>query len=188
MATARKTTAKKTVAKKAVAKKAVPRKAPAKRASARTVTGRGGARKAPSHTITIATLRTVEPIRPPDGEYRVRAAEFRDWQPAERTRFVTGVVGGIRPAAALLDVDPAQTSRWASGKSRPSPEQARLLLDMDHVMGHALLVWATDELVRDWLTTPNAHLDGATPVEWIRHHGSAEVVDALRAEAAGAFA
>lgn len=63
-----------------------------------------------------------------------------------------------------------------------------MLVDLDHVLAHALLVWADERVARDWLTTPNAHLDGVRPVDWIRLHGTSEVVDALRAEAAGAYA
>ena len=106
----------------------------------------------------------------------------------ERTTFVTEVAGGTRRAAELLDVAPSQPSRWASGESAPSPKQARVLVDIDHVLAHAMLVWADPGVARDWLTTPNAHLEGLRPVDWIRTYGTAEVVDALRAEAAGAFA
>jgi len=63
-----------------------------------------------------------------------------------------------------------------------------MLVDLDHVFAHALLVWADERVVRDWITTANAHLDGTRPVDWIRLHGTSEVVDALRAEAAGAYA
>jgi Antitoxin Xre/MbcA/ParS C-terminal toxin-binding domain len=110
------------------------------------------------------------------------------WQPQQRIRFVTGMVGGVRRAAAMLDVDPAQPSRWASGATVPAPDQARALIDLDHVLAHAALVWPHQEVISDWLNTANAHLDGLRPIEWIRRHGSAEVVDALEAEAAGAYA
>lgn len=63
-----------------------------------------------------------------------------------------------------------------------------MLVDLDHVLAHALLVWADEGVARDWLTTSNAHLDGVRPVDWIRLHGTSEVVDALRAESAGAYA
>ena len=63
-----------------------------------------------------------------------------------------------------------------------------MLVDLEHVLTHALLVWADVGVARDWLTSSNAHLDGARPVDWIRVHGTAEVVDALRAEAAGTYA
>ena len=112
----------------------------------------------------------------------------RDWQPQERARFVVDVVGGTRRAADLLGVAPSQPSRWMSGASVPGPAQARMLVDLEHVLAHALLVWADAGVARDWLTTPKAQLDGARPVDWIRAHGTAEVVDALRAEAAGTFA
>lgn len=110
------------------------------------------------------------------------------WQPKLRTKFVADVAGGTRRAADLLEVAPSQPSRWMTGESVPGPAQARMLVDIDHVLAHALLVWADAGVARDWLTSPNAHLDGARPVEWIRMHGTAEVVEALRAEAAGAYA
>ena len=65
---------------------------------------------------------------------------------------------------------------------------APIVVDIDHVLAHARLVWADERVALDWLTTPNAHLDGVHPVEWIRMYGTAEVVDALRAEASGAYA
>jgi hypothetical protein len=108
--------------------------------------------------------------------------------PSQRAKFVVDVVGGTRRTADLLHVAPSQPSRWVAGLSVPGPAQARMLVDLDHVLTHALLVWADDDVARDWLTSPNAHLDGARPIDWIRVHGTAEVVDALRAEAAGTFA
>ena len=110
------------------------------------------------------------------------------WQPQQRAKFVVEAVGGTRRTADLLDVSPSQPSRWISGESVPGPAQARMLVDLEHVLTHALLVWADVEVVRDWLTSTNAHLDGARPVDWIRVNGTAEVVDALRAEAAGTYA
>ena len=110
------------------------------------------------------------------------------WEPQQRAQFVTRVIGGTRRAADVLRVDAAQTSRWTSGASIPAPDQARMLVDIEHALTHALLVWADERVARDWLGTPNAHLDGVAPIEWIRLHGTAEVVDAIRAEAAGAYA
>ncbi|MHB8319203.1 MAG: antitoxin Xre/MbcA/ParS toxin-binding domain-containing protein [Acidimicrobiales bacterium] len=118
-----------------------------------------------------------------------RSAKAKDsWRPEQRARFIAEVAGGVRGAARLLDVQASQASRWASGKSIPGPDQAGMLVDVDHVLAHALLVWADPAVARDWLTTPNAHLDGVRPVDWIRTYGTTEVVDALRAEAAGAYA
>lgn len=110
------------------------------------------------------------------------------WQPQQRAKFVVEAVGGTRRTADLLEVSPSQPSRWVSGVSVPGPAQARMLVDLEHVLTHALLVWADVDVARDWLTSSNAHLDGARPVDWIRVNGTAEVVDALRAEAAGAYA
>lgn len=111
----------------------------------------------------------------------------RSRQAAARTRLVAACLGGTRAAARALRVAPSQVSRWSSGEARPAPDQARRLLDLDHVIAQAQLLWATDELVRDWLTSHNSHL-GARPIDVVDRHGSGPVVDAIRAELAGGYA
>jgi len=129
---------------------------------------------------------------PANGRVRAKRAMTASlseaWHPAIRTQLVTEAAGGTRRAADLLEVAASQPSRWAKGESVPGPAQARMLVDIDHVLAHALLVWADAGVARDWLTTANAHLGGVRPIEWIRLHGTAEVVEALRAEAAGSYA
>lgn len=122
------------------------------------------------------------------GAAKAAKAATGAWGPMSRTEFVVRVAGSTRKAAALLDVDASQTSRWASGKTVPAPDQARMLVDIEHVLTHVMLVWADEEVAFDWLTTPNANLDGSKPLDWIRREGTSEVVKALRAEAAGAYA
>ena len=146
---------------------------------------RPGAKQAGSATSPVVK---GAPGRRPRAKRTATPAPGTSWQPEQRTRFVTEVAGGTRRAADLLDVAASQPSRWMSGESVPGPEHARMLVDLDHVLAHALLVWDDASVARDWLTTANAHLDGLRPVAWMQLHGSAGVVDALRAEAAGAYA
>lgn len=171
MATKRKTTG----------ETAVPEKTGAKSAAS----GRFASRAAGTKVAAVGSKTT--------GGQRTLAASQSSkrggaWQPQERAKFVVEVVGGTRRTADLLDVAASQPSRWVSGESVPGPAQARMLVDLEYVLTHALLVWADAAVARDWLTSPNAHLDGARPVDWIRVQGTAEVVDALRAEAAGTYA
>jgi hypothetical protein len=140
--------------------------------TARPSTGREGAGDGATAQTTSRSAGNVVPIR-------------SRWQ--ERTEFVIDVAGGTRRAAELLGVAASQPSRWASGKSVPAVEQARLIVDLDHVFSHVLLVWAKD-VAMDWLHHPNVRLDGARPIDWIRYRGSAEVIAVLQEEAAGAFA
>lgn len=109
------------------------------------------------------------------------------WLARQRAAFVVGHLGGARATARLLGVAPSQPSRWAAGKSVPTGAHARIIADLDHVLAVALQVW-DEAVVSDWLSTANNHLDGARPIDVVRQRGSGEVVDALRAEAAGAYA
>lgn len=106
---------------------------------------------------------------------------------AQRTEFVIEALGGVTAAAQLLGVSKSQPSRWRTGVEQPSPAKARELIDLDHVLARALLLWPPDVAV-DWLTGSNSYLDGARPIDVLRVRGSADVLEALDAAASGAFA
>ncbi|PZU04625.1 MAG: hypothetical protein DI630_00485 [Gordonia sp. (in: high G+C Gram-positive bacteria)] len=89
--------------------------------------------------------------------------------------------------AELVGVSPSQTSRWASGKERPGPAAAPVLIDLEHVYARARLVWGKDT-ARIWLGSTNAHLGGARPLDVLITDGPAQVLEALDAEMWGGAA
>lgn len=141
--------------------------------------------KEPSPSL-VSTKRGVAKRRKTD-KVAVATASADAWLPAQRTEFVIRVLGGTRRAAKVLEVSPSQPSRWAKGEAVPDPEHARVLVDVDHVLALALQVWEA-EVARDWLTTANAFLDDGRPIDVIMAEGSSRVAEAIRAEAAGAYA
>lgn len=88
----------------------------------------------------------------------------------------------------MLGVAASQASRWASGESTPGPRQARILVDVEYVLARLMILWADADLARDWLQTPNGHLGGIRPADWIQARGTSEVIEAIQAETAGAYA
>jgi transcriptional regulator with XRE-family HTH domain len=91
-----------------------------------------------------------------------------------------------RAIAEILGVSPSQVSRWRRGQA-PDMENA------DRLAGLALVVemlsrWLSTEVIEEWLTGPNAHLDGRTPAYHVRRGQLAEVVGAVEAMKAGTFA
>lgn len=104
----------------------------------------------------------------------------------ERTEFLIELVGGAE-LARMLGVSRSQPTRWRSGAEQPGPDAARGLVDLDHVMTRALMLWPA-RVTSDWLTSANAYLDGARPIDVLRVRGSAEVIDALDAANAGVYA
>lgn len=106
--------------------------------------------------------------------------------PERRSEFVIRILGNQR-TADLLKVSKSQPSRWRAGQEAPGLAAARRLVDLDHVLARLALVW-DESLLGDWLTTPNGFLDGAAPIEVIESRGTAEVIEAIDAEAAGAYA
>jgi hypothetical protein len=97
-----------------------------------------------------------------------------------RTRWLAEVVGGGARLAELLGVSASQTSRWAAGQERPGIQVAPLLIDLEHVLARARLVWA-EPAASTWMVSVNAHLGGARPVDVLRLNGPGPVLDALDA-------
>lgn len=103
-----------------------------------------------------------------------------------RTATAAAAVGGLAKVADLLEVSRSQPTRWRQGIEQPSPEMARLIVDLDHVMARAQLVF-TPKVARQWLVGSNSYLDGARPIDVLRIRGSSEVIDALDAAMQGAY-
>jgi hypothetical protein len=87
----------------------------------------------------------------------------------------------------MLGVSASQTSRWASGQERPGVVAAPLLIDLEHVLARIRLVWA-EPAATSWLTSANAHLQGARPVDVLRTQGPGPVLEAVDAAAWGGAA
>ncbi|MGH3804820.1 MAG: antitoxin Xre/MbcA/ParS toxin-binding domain-containing protein, partial [Pseudonocardiaceae bacterium] len=62
-----------------------------------------------------------------------------------------------------------------------------LLIDLEHVLARARLVWG-ETAARTWLESANTYLDGARPLEVLQLSGPAPVLEALDAEAWGGAA
>lgn len=101
-------------------------------------------------------------------------------------RVVRQAVPSDRAVAGILDVDPAQISRWRRGQL-PDPENADRLAALSVVV-EILSRWLHPDSVSSWLWGANAHLDDRTPAYLIRHGQLADVIAAIEAEKAGAYA
>jgi len=100
---------------------------------------------------------------------------------------VSDALGGASKLADVLGVNRSQATRWASGEGVPQPMTQRMIDDLDYVTGRARQLWEED-VAALWLVSPNAFLDGATPLAVLQTRGLSEVADALDAAAAGAYA
>ena len=105
---------------------------------------------------------------------------------AERVRYLAEEFGGAG-LAAIVGVNRSQTSRWVKGEERPGPGAAPLLIDLEHVLARARLVWG-EEAARTWLESANVYLDGGRPIDVLQLSGPAPVLEALDAETWGGAA
>jgi hypothetical protein len=102
---------------------------------------------------------------------------------------VQRVVGalGNNVTADLLGTSRSQPSRWKSGKEQPSADSRKRIADLDYILDRLLLELYPDQ-VGMWLTSANAHLGGARPIDVLKTRGAVGVIPAIDALAAGAFA
>jgi transcriptional regulator with XRE-family HTH domain len=60
--------------------------------------------------------------------------------------------------AECLGVSRPLLSKWRAGTAMPSPAKLKLLVDLDHVMARAALIYAPD-IARDWLFCHDSYLE-----------------------------
>ena len=117
-----------------------------------------------------------------DGRARPRLSQAQ-----QRTTFLIEALGSATAVAELLDVSRSQPGKWRSGAESPSPDASALLVDLDHVMARASLLWPA-EVAKRWLVGSEPFLGGARPIDVLRLRGSREVIDALDSVTSGAYA
>jgi uncharacterized protein (DUF2384 family) len=101
--------------------------------------------------------------------------------------IVTEALGSRARAAEYLGVSRSQPGKWLTGEESPNPRARRMIQDFDYVWGR-LTDERSQEVAELWLSSPNAFLNGATPITWMRTRGAEDVVGAIDAEEAGSFA
>lgn len=103
-----------------------------------------------------------------------------------RLEWLISVLGSNQ-VADLLAVSRSQPSRWRRGAEGLAARNQRAVLDLDYVIVRLHQLWVP-EVAAIWLQSANAHLGGAIPLDVIRQRGAAAVIQAIDAEAEGAYA
>ncbi|MPZ68677.1 MAG: hypothetical protein GEU71_04020 [Actinobacteria bacterium] len=99
-------------------------------------------------------------------------------------RLVEGF--GNNRVASLLEVSQSQPSRWRQGKERLGPVSRKRVLDLDYVLSRLLQIYPREQ-AEIWLTSQNSHL-GGRPLDVLHLKGVGPLIEAIDAEAEGAFA
>jgi hypothetical protein len=101
----------------------------------------------------------------------------------DRLRFVFDSDAEV---ARAVGVDPAQLTRWRRGQEPGDPAWDRLV-DLFAVVAK-LEGFYPAARIRLWLDGANAHLAGRSPLYLIRQGATGEVISAIHATKAGAYA
>lgn len=104
-----------------------------------------------------------------------------------RVQTAVRAVGSKSKLAVYLGVSRSRPGRWESGEDVPAESALRRIQDLDYVLSRAQRVW-TEPVAQTWLLSPNAMLNGATPLDVLKLEGPAPVIAALDAASAGSYA
>jgi hypothetical protein len=118
---------------------------------------------------------------------RVRQVQQPAWQPQLVTQFLVDNFGGVSNLASVLEVSKSQPTRWKKSQEVPGLEATRKMVALEAVIRRALTLM-TPKMAVIWMDSSNAFLDHARPVDVVVTRGAGEVLQALEAEAQGAFA
>jgi hypothetical protein len=105
---------------------------------------------------------------------------------AQKVRALSQDLGSQRKLAELLDVSPAQVTRWLKGQGIDDVNADRVDL-LELVMSQLLRLYSPRAAAL-WLVGLNPHLRDRRPIDMIRHGRAREVLDAVGAARAGSFA
>lgn len=94
---------------------------------------------------------------------------------------------GPRALARLLGVGPSTITNWKRKRHAISNTYAVRVIDLHDVMVRALRLYRP-AVAMDWLVGHEPFLNGARPIDVLVTRGSAPLIDALRAQEAGAYA
>jgi uncharacterized protein (DUF2384 family) len=105
---------------------------------------------------------------------------------ADKVRALSKDLGSQRKLAELLDVSPAQVTRWIKGGGIDLLNADRVDL-LELVMSQLLRLYSP-RAASLWLVGLNPHLGDRRPIDLIRRGRSIEVLDAIAASRAGSYA
>jgi uncharacterized protein (DUF2384 family) len=107
-------------------------------------------------------------------------------QTAQKIEALSRDFRSQRQLAELLDVSPAQVTRWRRGQGIDEVNAQRVDL-LELVMSQLLRLYSSEAAER-WLVGLNPHLGDRRPIDLIRRGRSRELIDAIATERAGSFA
>lgn len=105
---------------------------------------------------------------------------------ADKVKALSRDLGSQRKLAELLDVSPAQVTRWIRGSGIDALNADRV--DLLEVVMSQLLRLYSPKIAAMWLVGFNPHLRDRRPIDVIRRGRAVEVLDAIQAARAGSYA
>lgn len=104
----------------------------------------------------------------------------------DKVRAVSQDVGGQAKLARLIGVSPSRVTRWLQDEI-PDPENQRKVEGVEFVLSRLLSVFERETALK-WLQGVNANLRNRRPIDLLAAGRVAEVIEAIEAEDAGAYA
>ncbi|GAA0879902.1 hypothetical protein GCM10009119_28710 [Algoriphagus jejuensis] len=79
--------------------------------------------------------------------------------------------------AEVMEIDPSTLFRWKKEDRKLSKALTKNLLDMDQIIAKGVRIFGSEELLSQWLQTPNTSLNGQKPAALLKNPYQISLVD-----------
>ncbi|MBN7813629.1 DUF2384 domain-containing protein [Algoriphagus sp. H41] len=79
--------------------------------------------------------------------------------------------------AEVMEIDPSTLFRWKKEDRKLSKALTKNLLDMDQIIAKGIRIFGSEELLSQWLQSPNSSLHGQKPATLLKNPYQITLVD-----------
>ncbi len=79
--------------------------------------------------------------------------------------------------AEVMEIDPSTLFRWKKEDRKLSKALTKNLLDMDQIIAKGIRIFGSEELLSQWLQSPNSSLNGQKPAALLKNPYQISLVD-----------
>ena len=123
----------------------------------------------PYHFFSQQQLEASDTARAPYGDV---ALDFQD-----TSSFFDFLDFTTHDIAEVMEIDPSTLFRWKKEDRKLSKALTKNLLDMDQIIAKGIRIFGTEELLSQWLQTPNSSLNGQKPATLLKNPYQISLVD-----------
>ena len=105
----------------------------------------------------------------------------RGFAKSEATHLFARVAATSRLPTGKLRAELIPDSSWKRARKTLGPQASQTAARLSHILAIAERIWGNEKEATEWLNSPHAELEGATPISLLRTEAGGRAIEALLA-------